>query len=126
MGLDYSYMGAIRYFAPELLGKTCFKTMPADVWAFLCIAFEVSSPILLDTAVNDAHSMQILFGERPYAQYKTNGGVYSAMARGEHPFKIPSDHPFSARITLLMRACWDPDPAARPTMSDILASGSLA
>lgn len=61
----------------------------------------------------------------PYAEYRTDGGVYRAIDRKQFPRRPKELMAPNERATwmwgLLMK-CWDYDPAARPSASSVLKS----
>ncbi|CAE6433640.1 unnamed protein product [Rhizoctonia solani] len=97
----------IRGTAPELLSEGATKSKPADVYA-------------LGMAM-----LEIFTGDVPYAEYRADAQVVHALLKGKLPTRpvdqLKNDERGN-KTWQLMVSCWDRDPAARPTASQVLES----
>lgn len=55
----------------------------------------------------------------PFWQYKPDGGVIMAIARGERPELSLPENEFSERIRACVESCWKEDPKQRPSMQEV-------
>ncbi|KAG8970394.1 p21 protein (Cdc42 Rac)-activated kinase [Tulasnella sp. 419] len=96
--------GAPRFLSPEILNNQP-RTIMSDMWAFGCVA------------------IQVMTDRVPYSHINNNNGVQLAILRGDSP--LPSDYtPLESSETRLwdrLRACWQFDPAKRPSISAIIS-----
>ncbi|KLO10841.1 kinase-like protein [Schizopora paradoxa] len=96
--------GTVRWMAIELLN--CEQTTPTkrtDVWAFGMVAYE------------------LLSGNLPYYQCKSDLQVIPVIIKGGLPSKPDNEHDFGHFDTLwrMCLACWDNDPVERPTATEL-------
>lgn len=101
--------GTIRWMSPELLDPKAFGfadvrlTKGSDCFAFGMVIYEVLSGwVPFDSLKDTAVIFKIVCGERPEKP---------AGSRGEW---------FTAEIWTMLELCWKPQPADRPSSSDIL------
>ncbi|XP_047168753.1 uncharacterized protein LOC124837438 isoform X1 [Vigna umbellata] len=91
--------GTLPWMAPELLdGNSCRVSEKVDIFSFGIVMWE------------------ILTGEEPYANMHCGaiiGGIVNNTLRPPIPKRCDSEW------KRLMEECWSPDPAARPTFTDI-------
>lgn len=74
-----------------------------------------------DTSANP--EQEIFTNTVPYAEYRTDGGVYGAIKRKQVPRKpgelSGTDEP-TVRMWGILVECWDHNPAARPNAATVL------
>ncbi|CAE6502833.1 unnamed protein product [Rhizoctonia solani] len=98
---------SIRWAAPELLLEEATKSKPADVYAL------------------GMTMLEIFTGNVPYPECRHNISVLNKVLNGVLPIRpidqINNDERGN-KIWKLMLSCWDRDPDARPTASQVLES----
>ncbi|CAE6497077.1 unnamed protein product [Rhizoctonia solani] len=90
--------------------------------------FEVDEPRI--TKQTDIYALgmtmlEIFTGEVPFSDRRTDMAVMSAVLRGTPPTRptnLPENGERSSKMWQLMLSCWDRDPVARPTATEVLDS----
>ncbi|CAE6503450.1 unnamed protein product [Rhizoctonia solani] len=108
--------GTLGWMAPELLlstdsdeesGQPVKRTKQTDVYALgmaSCPIFEITA------------------GQVPYAEYKNDYDVFSAVQRKQRPTRpkeLLADDPKQGTMWRLLLWCWDYEPTARPRAEDV-------
>ena len=103
-------VGNSRWLAPEISDPqspgapgTPVDSMPADVFGFAMVAIEIFT------------------GKVPFAEYSVPGAVRQIL-EGKRP-ALPQnaeDVGLTAQRWALLQRCWESDPAARPTMGEVV------
>ena len=71
-----------------------------------CFSLTVTAPI------------QVLTGEVPFSNEKTNWTVAPAVLRGDRPSR-PEHHSCTDDLWALIKRCWDQDPGLRPEIPEV-------
>jgi serine/threonine protein kinase len=91
--------GTYRWMAPEVIAHQYYDEK-ADVFSYGVMVWELVSG-----------------GEVPYPGYTPLQAAVGIVQRGLRPTISPSVHPVIAQV---MQYCWNVDPAARPSMEQII------
>jgi len=104
--------GSVRWQAPELFDvetdDVVHNSKPSDVYAFSCVVYEIFT------------------GNIPFYELHRDPAVMAKVQSGVRPSCPPGLSPawqvwgLTDPLWSLMTICWDADPAARPTIQDIL------
>ncbi|KAJ7670949.1 kinase-like domain-containing protein, partial [Mycena rosella] len=92
--------GTIRYEAPEL-HQGGHNNLGTDIYAFACVMYE------------------LLTGNSPFPDLRTDGAVIKAVLEGRRPPRPPSCSPSLDGLWSLIRNCWEEEPVMRPTAGQI-------
>jgi serine/threonine protein kinase len=117
-----------RWKAPELMTaclneeETSFPcvTKATDVYAFACVAYEVSvsgyvSLCVVGKITND---LQIFSGCLPFSQIKNDASVILSVVAGIRPMRQKC-WSINDEIWITMEQSWDVDPNRRPSMDSL-------
>ncbi|KAJ7670959.1 kinase-like domain-containing protein [Mycena rosella] len=99
----YTQRGTIRYQAPEL-HRGGRNDLRSDIYAFACVVYE------------------LLTGNPPFPEMRTEGAVIIAVLEGYRPSRTPScsGTPSLDSLWSLLQDCWEEQPAMRPTAGQIV------
>lgn len=109
--------GTVRYYSPELLGENAHPDLSSDIWAWACLAFEVSVVAQIRSLglCIELRHLQVLARKIPYATRILDAAVILALARGELPSENDNLPIYVPDLQLLLLKCWITEPTERPT-----------
>ncbi|KAG8690096.1 hypothetical protein FRC11_013846 [Ceratobasidium sp. 423] len=119
-----NYAMSIRWAAPELLSEYATKSKPSDVYALgMTMLVRLVHNSVTQSLTDEVQ--EIFTGSVPYPQYELDGRMFGALLNGILPTRPVDQLKNDERGNMmwqLMVSCWDRDPAARPTASQVLES----
>ncbi|KAG8898744.1 hypothetical protein FRB99_007191, partial [Tulasnella sp. 403] len=93
---DFTHAGTLRYQSPELLEQDTLRSLESDIWAWGCLALELTT------------------GQAPYSDVLNDAAIVGRICNRIAPATIEEiDVP--EPLPGLLGRCWEHDPAKRPS-----------
>ncbi|KAK1227557.1 hypothetical protein PQX77_009467 [Marasmius sp. AFHP31] len=94
--------GTARWLAREILSDNSGPTKESDVYAFACVCYEIYTTLL------------------PFHELPNDAAVMLRVLSGECPMRPTGNLELDDRMWNIMEACWNPNPASRPKVTEVL------